>query len=287
MSNINLVNINKNYRDVAALKNVNLTFERNKIYGLLGRNGAGKTTLLNILSNRIFPTSGQVVIDDKNINDIPKQISNIYLSGESNLLPESMKVKEIFKWTKEFIPSFDGELALRLAQAFELPIKKRVQSLSTGYLTILKDILALCANTEFVFFDEPVLGLDANHREMFYKFLLECYVNNDSTYVVSTHHIDEVANIIENIIIINEGSIIRDTTCESLLSEGYTISGKIEDVDKYIADKNVIGFDTLANTKSAYILSAEKITELPESLQVSRINLQKLFIELTKKEASK
>ncbi len=287
MSSISLVSISKNYGDVAALENVNLTLERNKIYGLLGRNGAGKTTLLNILSNRIFPTSGQVFVGDKNINDIPRQVSAVYLSGESNLLPEGMKVKEIFKWTKEFFPSFDGELALRLSKAFELPVKKRVQSLSTGYLTILKDVLALCANAEFVFFDEPVLGLDANHRDMFYKFLLECYVNNESTYVVSTHLIDEISNIIENIIIINEGSIIRDTTCESLLSEGYTVSGTIEAVDKYVIDKNVIGFDTLANTKSAYILSEEKITESPESLQISGINLQKLFIELTKKEASK
>ncbi len=143
----------------------------------------------------------------------------MYLSGETNLLPESMKVREVFNWTEEFYPSFDKDLAVKLSSEFDIKINKKVKSLSTGYNTLLKDILGLCVNTEFVFFDEPVLGLDAAHRDMFYKHLLSNYMNNNSTYVISTHLIDEVANVIENVIIIDEGEIIRDTTCEELLSE--------------------------------------------------------------------
>ena len=175
--------------------------------------------------------------------------------------------------------------AFELAKEYDLLPNKKVKELSTGYNTILKDIIGLCVNAEFVFFDEPVLGLDANHRDMFYKHLLQSYLGNESTYVVSTHLIDEVANIIENVIIINEGEIIRDTTCEKLLSEGYTVSGTIENVDKFIKGKTVIGTDVLANTKAAYILSDDDMKKDSGSVEISKMNLQKLFIELTKREA--
>lgn len=284
MNKIQLVNLNKNYNQTAALKDVNLTFDSKKIYGLLGRNGAGKTTLLNILSNRIFATSGQVIIGDTHLQQIKSQLSNIYVAGEANLYPDGMKIKEVIKWTGEFFSSFDMELALKLAKEFELPMSKKVKSLSTGYQTILKDILALCVNTEFVFFDEPVLGLDANHRDMFYKNLLQCYLSNDSTFVVSTHLIDEVANIIENVIIIDEGEIIKNTTCEELLSLGYTVSGTTENVDAFTKDKKVIGQDILGNMKAAYILSEKQLPSSTNTVEISNINLQKLFIELTNKE---
>ena len=284
MSNINMANISKTFGDINALKNVSLSLEKNKIYGLLGRNGAGKTTMLNIISNKIFPTSGDVEIDGIHLNRASTNLPNIYVADEKNLYPESMKVKDVFKWTKEFYADFDLSKAFELAREYYLLPDKKVKELSTGYNTILKDIIGLCVNTEFVFFDEPVLGLDANHRDMFYKHLLQSYLGNESTYVVSTHLIDEVANIIENVIIINQGEIIRDTTCEKLLSEGYTVSGTIENVDKFIAGKTIIGTDVLANTKAAYVLSEDDIKTTSSSIEISKMNLQKLFIELTKKE---
>lgn len=287
MSNIQVINLNKSFKQTQALKNVNLSFDEKQIYGLLGRNGAGKTTLLNIISNRIFATSGQVVINDRNHLNIHPQLSSIYIAGEDNLFPEGAKVKEIFEWTKEFFPNFNSNLAKKMAASFELSENKKVKSLSTGYQTILKDIVALCVNTEFVFFDEPVLGLDANHRDMFYRYLIECYSDSNSTFVVSTHLIDEVANIIEHVIIIDQGQIIKNTSREELLSLGYTVSGKKEDVDAFVKDMNVIGEDILGNMKATYVLSDTEIDYIPNTIEISKINLQKLFVELTKKEAVK
>jgi len=285
MSKVQAINISKNFDHTIALDNVNLTFDENKIYGLLGRNGAGKTTLLNIISNRIFPTSGQIVINNVNMNDIESQISDIYVVSEKNLFPAGMTVKDVFRWTKEFFSDFDENKAIKLSKEFHLPRNKKTKSLSTGYLTILKDIVGLCVNTKFVFFDEPVLGLDANHRDMFYQCLLKCYMDNNSTFVISTHLIDEVANLVENVVIIDDGKIIKDTTCEELLSLGYTVSGTRENVDAFTKGKNVIGEDILGNMKAAYILSAEQLPDNTNGLEISKINLQKLFIELTKKEA--
>lgn len=283
MAQIQLVNINKNFKETKALKNINLTFEKNKIYGLLGRNGAGKTTLLNIISNRIFPTSGNIIYGENKISQFDGNLSDFYVMGEQNYYPEGERVKEIFNWTKEFYENFDMDLALKLSEDFNLNTSKKFKSLSTGYQTIVKDIIALSVNSPYVFFDEPVLGLDANHRDMFYKHLLESYLYNQSTYVISTHLIDEVANLIEKIIILDEGKIIRNTTCEKLLNEGYTVSGTSTNVDAFVKDKKVIGEDVLGNMKASYVLSSKQLHNTYDNIEISKINLQKLFIELTKK----
>ena len=97
------------------------------------------------------------------------------MMGEKNFYPDNMKIKEIFRWTKEFYPEFDTEYAMKLAEVFDLNLNKNVKSLSTGYNSIYKVIIALSVNTPYVLLDEPVLGLDANHRDLFYKLLIEKY----------------------------------------------------------------------------------------------------------------
>lgn len=74
--------------------------------------------------------------------------------------------------------------------------------MSTGYQSIFKNIMALSVNVPYVFLDEPVLGLDAYHRELFYRLLIEKYAQNPFTVVISTHLIEEVTNIVEHVIII-------------------------------------------------------------------------------------
>ena len=156
-----------------------------------------------------------------------------------------------------------------------------MDGLSTGYETIFKVILALSVNVPFVFFDEPVLGLDANHRELFYRRLLEKYSEEPFTAVISTHLIEEVSNVIEEIIIIKKGRIIHSESREELLRKGYTVSGSAARVDSYIRDKNVIGTDALGGLKTAYLLGSPDRTALPEGLEISGMDLQKLFIQLT------
>jgi len=202
MSSLRIEGVSKSYGSTRALNDVNLTFEANKIYGLLGRNGAGKTTLLNIINNRVFADGGRVSFDDEDVRENERIQSKFYFVGEKMLFPDSMKVNKAIKWTAEFYSSFDKDYAFKLADLFELPLKKKINSLSTGYKSIFKNILALSVNTPFVFLDEPVLGLDANHRELFYKMLIQKYSDNPAAFIISTHLIEEVANIIEDVVII-------------------------------------------------------------------------------------
>lgn len=281
MSKLELKGVSKRFKDVTALENVDVTFEENKIYGLLGRNGAGKSTMLNIISNRLFQDEGKVLMDGVPVTENDEAQKKIFLISEKMLYPEKMKVKDAFKWTKEFYPDFDMEMARRLADEFGLQEKKKMDGLSTGYETIFKVILALSVNVPFVFFDEPVLGLDANHRELFYRRLLEKYSEEPFTAVISTHLIEEVSNVIEEIIIIKKGRIIHSESREELRRKGYTVSGSAARVDSYIRDKNVIGTDALGGLKTAYLLGSPDRTALPEGLEISGMDLQKLFIQLT------
>lgn len=278
---IEIKNVSKGFGNTQALDKVSLSFGDNRIYGLLGRNGAGKTTLLNIITNRLFADAGEVLLDGIPTVENDKALQKIYMMGEKDYYPLTMKVKDIFDWTKNFYPDFDMEYARKLADTFELNINKNVKSLSTGYNSIFKVIIALSVNTPYVFFDEPVLGLDANHRDVFYRLLLEKYSESPSTIVISTHLIEEVSNVIEDVIIIKMGTIIKNESRESLLSQGFTISGKADSVDSFIINKNVIGIEKIGGLKSAYIMGNINEYTIPADLEVTRLDLQKLFIKLT------
>ncbi|WP_291636842.1 ATP-binding cassette domain-containing protein [Clostridium sp.] len=285
MGTIKISNVSKKYGDTFALDNISLTIEENKIYGLLGRNGAGKTTLLNVINNRIFIDGGVISIDDKDLSQDKKGLGNIYFMTEQNLYPQSMKIKELFNWTSEFYPSFDMEYALELSKKFGLNINKRIKELSTGYSSICKIINTMASNADILMFDEPVLGLDANHREMFYSELMESYIEKPKTIILSTHIIEEVAKILEKIVILKDGKIINDENVEELLNKCYCVSGLNKNIDDYIKDKNCISVDVMSSFKSAVIMGENGDMEKEEmkklDLEISKVELQKLFIHLT------
>lgn len=281
MSKIELKNVTKQFGKVTALDNVSVTFEENKIYGLLGRNGAGKSTLLNLISNRLYPTSGEILLDGENVTENDGALSKIYCMSDRDLYQDSCKVKEVFKTTAFYYDGFDMDYAMRLSQLYGLNTNKKIKSLSTGYRSIYKLITALSANAPVVFFDEPILGLDANHRELFYKELIQKYTEKPSTYIISTHLIEEAADIIEKVVILKEGKMIVDEDTESLLSKGYAVSGAAQAVDDFCKDKQILGEDILGGLKTAYITGQCDKSQVSDYLEISKLDLQKLFVKLT------
>ena len=285
MSTIEIKGITKVYGNTKALDNINLTIEPNKIYGLLGRNGAGKTTLLNLITNKIFPTDGEITIDGDKVLENDKILNKVFYMMEKNLYPDSIKVKEVFKWTKEFYTKFDINYANSLSEKFKLNTNKKIKQLSTGYVSIFKAIIALAANVSILLFDEPVLGLDANHREMFYKELILNYSTKPKTIIISTHLIEEVADVLEEAIIIKEGRIIAKKSVEKLVASAYTVSGETAKVDKYLKGKEYIREENIGAFKAAVVLESieNKNAELADELglEFGKVELQKLFISLT------
>ncbi len=139
----------------------------------------------------------------------------------------------------------------------------------------------LSCNTETVLLDEPVLGLDAYHRDLFYRELISSYSENPRTIVISTHLIEEAADIIEEVIILKEGQVILQDSVENVLKKGYTISGPIGRVDAFLPGKQVIGSDVIGGLKSAYLFDEMPESPVPDGLELSKLDLQKMFIHLT------
>ncbi|NLX86068.1 MAG: ABC transporter ATP-binding protein [Clostridiales bacterium] len=285
MKTIEVKELTKYYKTNKALDCLNFTIEPGKIYGLLGRNGAGKTTLLNLMTGRIFPTEGEIRIDGENVHENDKVLGSIFYMTEKNLYPVEERVKNIFKWSRQFYPKFDMEYARDLADKFGLDTNKKVKNLSTGYTSIFKAVTALASNADIMLFDEPVLGLDANHRDMLYKELLANYAQNPRTIIISTHLIEEVARVLEDVIIIKEGKLIVKSPVEELLACSYTATGEVSKIDKYIEGRKYTGIEQTGNLKSVIVLEDNKKrnTGLAKELGIdfSKTELQKLFISLT------
>ena len=282
---IEIKNVSKNFGDTLALDNVTLTFKDDKIYGLLGNNGAGKSTLLGILTDRLRPTSGTVKIDEETLINNDLALGKIFLASEQNMFPDDMKVNAAFKTAKMFYPEFDRDYADALAEKFGLAQKKRIKALSTGYSSIFRLIIGLAANTRYLLFDEPVLGLDAQHRDMFYRILMEKYAERPCTVVISTHLIAESAELIEHAVIIRNGRILKDCPVEEITSGAYSVSGPAALVDKYAEGRHVLSANAIGGLKTAS-MQGERGT-LPEGLEFSKINLQDYFISLMEEEDRK
>lgn len=281
MSSLKVTQINKSFQQ-PLLQDISFTLAEPGIYGLLGRNGVGKSTLLKIITNRIFPDSGQVMLDGEPLAENSAQLEKIFLMSEVNLYPKSMKVQEAIRWTARFYNGFDQVLATDLLTKFDLAPREKIAKLSTGYQTIFKLIVALCVPAEFVLLDEPVLGLDANHREIFYHTLIENYTKRPRIFVISTHLIEEVANIINHVLILAEHQLVIDQPTDDLLERAHAVSGPAVEVDAYTQGLNVIGSEVLGGMKTIYILGdLDETRILSDLIKLERVDLQKLFVQLT------
>lgn len=282
---IELLNITKRFGNLTALDNVSISLGENRIYGLLGSNGAGKTTLLNIITNRLYPDSGQLLIDGEDAADNDRALGKVFMIGEANLYPDDMKVRRAFQAAQMFYPDFDMENAKKVSRLFGLDTQRKIKNLSTGYGSIFRLVLALSVNTPYLLLDEPVLGLDARHRDIFYKLLLEKYAHNPCTILISTHLIQEAADLMEHALIIHRGRLLHNKPAEELLEGAYSLSGPIGLMDTYLLGKTVISEGVLGGLKTACV---EGIPEaVPMGLETGRLDLQDYFISLMNREDRK
>lgn len=281
MEQLKVSHLSKKFGRRVILDDVSFTLEPAKIYGLLGRNGAGKSTLLNLISNRIFPTSGSVKLGDQEVNT-DQTLDKVFLIGEDNLYYKQVKINQMFDLADGAYGNFDYQNAEQMLKQFELDGNQKFAKLSTGQKTAAKISLALNVDADYIFLDEPVLGLDANHREIFYQELIKSYQKRPRTIVLSTHLIDEIQQLVEHVILIDRHRVLEDADVQDLLDRAYDISGPAKLVDQYTEGLNVLSTTDLGNIRTAHVfdrLPEDRI--LPDQVQIGHYDLQHLFIYLT------
>lgn len=278
--------VTKTYKEKDAIKGVNLTLEKGKIYGLIGRNGAGKTTLLSMMSAQNPATAGTVTWNGADIWENQEALSHICFSRELNPASNQnalgdMKVKEYLRTASWYYPNWDAQMAAELVKKFELDEKQKLKKLSKGMLSMVTIIVALASKADFTFLDEPVAGLDVVMREYFYRILLEEYMASGRTFVVSTHILEEAADVFEEVIMIKNGELLLKENTQELVGRAFRISGMAEVVDEAVAGLLCHHEEKTGRSKSVTVLLKDE-EQIPEGFDVSiqPLSLQNVFVAL-------
>lgn len=285
MSVLKCKGINKSFKNNEVLKNVDLTLEQGKIYGLIGRNGAGKTTLLSILTAQMPADSGTISLDGMQVWENKEALSHICFSREINTVtalgPNNTKIKEYFKIAALYNPNWDQEYADRLIDTFKLDVKKKVKQLSKGMLSMVTIIIGLASKADITILDEPVSGLDVVAREKFYKLLIEEQVETGRTFVISTHIIEEASDVFEEVIFLHDkGILLKENTVE-LLDRCAHVSGVKENVEAAVKGLKVVKRENIGKSMAVTVMLDEETTiKRSTDITIQPVSLQNLFVDL-------
>lgn len=195
----------KKYGDKEVFKDLNINISKGKIVGLLGPNGSGKTTMIKMINGLTQCDKGKVKINGLKPSVKTKEIIS-YLP-DRNHLNEDMRVKEVLKFFSDFYKDFDMKKAKNMIENLNIDINEKIKSMSKGTKEKVALILVMSRNTKLYILDEPIGGVDPASRAYIIKTILKNY-NEDSTLLISTHLINEIENICDEVIIISNGKII-------------------------------------------------------------------------------
>lgn len=287
MIGIEIQNLTVRYPGVTAIDDLTLKLEGGKIYGLLGRNGSGKTTLLSLLAAFRRASEGTVLVDGEEPFEnerITQQICLIRDSGD--VVVDGENVKGILRRARRFRPNWDEEFAHRLLDTFQLPLNRGVTKLSRGQKSALGITVGLAARAPLTMLDEAYLGMDAPSRYAFYDILLQDYIDNPRTIVLSTHLIEEVARLFEQVVIIDHGRLVVHDDTESLRMRGAAVVGPATAVDDFTTGMTILGEQRLGGTKSVTVYGDiapdARAVAADWGLELAPVALQDLFVHLTK-----
>lgn len=284
---IEVKNLNHNFKDKIICDNMNINFEKDKIYGLLGKNGVGKSTLINIITNQLLCKSGDIKIFGKSAKEDISVLDDICVVREKEFFDNQYKVKDIFRAYSYFYKNYDYELQDKLCEMFEIKQKLAYKKLSRGMKTLVSNIIGICSNAPITIFDEPTIGLDAVNRQEFYNILLDSYMHNNRTIIISTHLINEVEELLEKVVIIKNGEVKVDDYIDEVRNKSYYISGRKEDLSRLSILKSEKPVKAFGNnmTYSYYgDLSEEDLILIEDlNIDIDKMSIQDLFINMNKK----
>ncbi len=281
---VEVEHLSKYFGKVHAVEDVTLSIAENRIYGLLGRNGAGKTTLMQLLTAQDFASSGSIRLFGEPPVENAQVLERTAFIKESQRYPDNFRAKHVFRSARWFFRNWDQEFAERLIADFRVPLDRRMKKLSRGQLSAVGVIVGLASRAPLTFFDEPYLGLDAVARQLFYDRLLADYAEHPRTVVLSTHLIDEVSNLLEHVIVIDDGRILIDQDADELRGAATDVVGTRTAVDTFITGRTVLHRSAIGGLASATVSeldAAGRSAATAAGLELSPVSLQTLIVRLT------
>ena len=283
MSNaISVQSLSKRFGDHQALDRVSFEVPKGAVVGLIGPNGAGKTTALKaILGLSAF--EGAVEVLGQSPRSAPHQMmTTVGYISDVGILPRWLKVSDALKFTQAIHPQFDLAKARGILAKTDIPLKQRVKALSKGMVTQLHLALVLAMDVQLLILDEPTLGLDIVYRSQFYQQILNEFLGEDRTLLISTHQVEEIESLLTHLIFIDQGKIRLDAT----LDDVYSRYRAVEVVKSQIsAARGLKPLSEQAQIEGACMIfdgvSAESLADLGTT---RRVGIAELFVAMMTRE---
>ena len=267
-------NLTKYYGKLKALDEVTLSIPQGRIIGLLGKNGAGKSTFMRCLLG-FLKHQGEITILGETIKSHKETIhEHIAFIPDVSSLDDRLTVRQTIDYVASLNQSWNNEKAQSLLSSSDLPLDQKVANLSKGMKTKLYLLITLSLDVKILLLDEPTLGLDIVFRKEFFNTILGEFYDESKTIIISTHQVEEVEQILQDIIFIDEGKIILNEDISELKKRlsVYTVSSdNVSELEKY--KPNIIN-KTLGHVSA--ILPSDVVIK---GAEITRPSLSDLFLE--------
>jgi ABC-2 type transport system ATP-binding protein len=210
--------LRKSYGTTLALDGVDLRVEEGRILGLIGPNGAGKTTALNAVLG-LTPYQGELkVLGRDPWNERERLMCDVSFVADVAVLPRWIKVSQALDYVGGVHPRFDRAKAESFLAKTTIKSNSKVRELSKGMVAQLHLALVMAIDARLLVLDEPTLGLDILYRKQFYDSLLNDYFDRSRTIVVTTHQVEEIQDVLTDVMFINRGRIVLNSSMEEFES---------------------------------------------------------------------
>ena len=225
---LEFINVTKKFSNKTALDNVSFAIQPGRIIGLLGPNGSGKSTSIKMINGLLQPDSGQVLIKGNRPSIESKKIIS-YLP-ERTYLNDWMTVSQILSFFEDFYEDFDSNRAKEMLTSLGIDENAKLKTLSKGTKEKVQLILVMSRKAELYVLDEPIGGVDPAARDYILSTIIQNY-SESSSILISTHLIQDVEKILDDVILINNGQIYMTGSVDDIRSEnGISIDNLFREV---------------------------------------------------------
>lgn len=214
---VEVKHLSRRFGDTQALDDVSIRLEKGKVYGLVGANGAGKTTLIKHIIGLLKPKTGDVSVFGMNPVQNPEAVyRNLGYLSEERDIPDWMSIQELMDYSQAFHPNWDSAYVSELLSNFNLDVSQRVKSLSRGMRAQVALIAAVGHRPDLLVLDEPSSGLDAVVRKDILNAIVRTISDEGKTVLFSSHLLEEVERMSDEVIMINGGKAVLEGSLEEL-----------------------------------------------------------------------
>ena len=229
---VNARGVSKHFGAVRAVDNVSFEIEEGKILGLIGPNGAGKTTLLKAVLGLTDCDGDLSVLGLDPFRQRKELMQNICFIADVAVLPRWIRVTQLLDFVEAVHPNFSRKRAEVFLQQTSVRSNAKVRELSKGMVTQLHLSIIMAIDAKLLVLDEPTLGLDILFRKEFYANLLNDYFDEQRTILITTHQVEEIENLLTDIMFINDGKILLDSTMDALADQYVEVKSSGEEAIK-------------------------------------------------------